>query len=119
MFGLAASLHSSRHVLHFDIRLSCDVCIVTSAQPAMLPEQRALALPIAEIGYNPAYIHNVHDLSTVPWFCRGSPAFFNCLPPIPIYRDPPTDAVARDLGRESEDGGDDAPHHGTHMHAQL
>ena len=50
MFGLAASLHSSRHVHLFDIHLSCDVCIVTSAQPAMLPELRALALPIAEIG---------------------------------------------------------------------
>ena len=50
MFGLAAFLHNPRHIVLFNIRLSSNVCIDTSAQPAKLPELRALALPIAEIG---------------------------------------------------------------------
>ena len=50
MFGLAAFLHNSRHIVLFNIRLSSNVCIVTSTQPAKLPELHALALPIAEIG---------------------------------------------------------------------
>ena len=100
MFGLAASLQSSRHVHLFDIHLSCDALLQARCRPCCLSCAQLLC-PLPR-SVSPACIHNAPDLSTIPWLCRGSLAFFIRLPPIPVSRDPPTDAVTRDLGRESE-----------------